>query len=132
MPRRAKVGDIIEIPVARGFAYAQYTHQHPQMGGLIRVFDKLFETRPADLAKIARGAVRFSTFFPLRAAVSRGIFQVIGHQEVAPQNSAFPIFRNGIEDPKTRKVSVWWLWDGEKSWKVGEITPDQRKLPIRE
>ncbi len=27
---------------------------------------------------------------------------------------------------------VWWLWDGEKSWKVGEISPAQRKLPIKE
>lgn len=130
MAHRAKIGDILEIPIANGLAYAQYTHQHPTHGGLIRVFDTIFDSRPNDLSELVKGPVRFSTFLPVRAAVSRGIFKVIGHHEVAPFNQRFPIFRNGIEDPKTKKVSVWWFWDGEKEWKVGEIRPEERKMPI--
>jgi hypothetical protein len=130
MPKRPQIGDVIEIPTSKGLAYAQYTHQHPTHGGLIRVFDILFESRPNGFSELVNGAVRFSTFFPVAAAIKRGIFKVVGHENVIPQNQAFPIFRNGVGDPQTKKVAVWWFWDGQKDWKVGEITPAQRKMPI--
>jgi len=129
--KKSKIGDIIEIPTSKGLAYAQYTHQHPQFGGLIRVFDTLQDQRPTDFVSLVNGTVRFSTFFPLQAAVSKKIFSVVGHHDVPASNRQFPLFRCGIADPKTKKVSVWWLWDGEKEWTVGNITPEQRKLPIR-
>jgi hypothetical protein len=50
MPKRPLIGDVIEIPTAKGLAYAHYTHQHPTHGGLVRVFDALFEVRPAHYA----------------------------------------------------------------------------------
>ena len=34
-------------------------------------------------------------------------------------------------DPQTGKVAIWWLWDGEKEWRVGSLDAKQRKLPIR-
>lgn len=131
MTKRAQPGDIIEVSTAKGLAYVQYTHQHPTHGGLIRVFDAVFESRPSGFAEIVKGPVRFSTFFPVRAAVHRGIFKVVGHEVIAPQNAAFPIFRIGIEDPKSKKVALWWFWDGEREWAVGQITSEQRKMPLR-
>ena len=132
MPKRAQAGDVIEIPTGRGLAYAQYTHQHPTHGGLIRVFDALFQKRPGHFSELVNRPVRFSTFFPVRAAVKRGIFNVVAHEKIAPPNQPFPIFRNGVADPKTKRVAVWWFWDGEKEWKVGEITPEQRQMPLQE
>ncbi|MBI5200447.1 MAG: hypothetical protein HY925_02575 [Elusimicrobia bacterium] len=126
----AKLGDILEIKTRRGLAYAQYTHQHPTMGGLLRVFEMLVERRPQSFSKVAAGPVRFSTFFPVRAAVGRGILTVVSNEQIAEHNSEYPIFRNGLPDPSTKKVSTWWFWDGKKEWKVGEITQEQRKLPI--
>src|SRR5260370_591517 len=90
MPR-AKIGDIIEIPTVKGLAYAQYTHQHPTHGGLIRVFDRLFESRPTDLKQLVNEPVRFSTFLPVRVTVSRGLLKVVGHQDITPKNQTFPI-----------------------------------------
>ena len=78
---RPRIGDVIEIPTARGLAYAQCTHQHHQYGGLIRVFDRLFEHRPTNFEDLVKGPVRFSTFLPLGAAVRRGIFEIVGHCE---------------------------------------------------
>ena len=26
---------------------------------------------------------------------------------------------------------AWWLWDGERSWRVGDLTPDQYKIQLR-
>jgi hypothetical protein len=129
--KKARIGDIIEIPTAQGLAYAQYTHQHPMMGGLIRVFNTLYESRPDNLNTVLNDSVRFSIFFPVNAAVSRHIFEVVGNHEVSSANRSFPLFRCGATDPKTRKVPRWWLWDGEKEWQVGELTIEQRKLPIR-
>jgi len=130
MSKRPQIEDIIEIPTSKGLAYAQYTHQHPTHGGLIRVFDLLFETRPGSLSELVNQPVRFSTFFPVLAAVKKDIFKVVGNEKIAFQNQPFPIFRNGIQDPKTKKVAAWWFWNGEKEWKVGEISQEQRKMPI--
>jgi hypothetical protein len=130
MKKPPKIGDIIEIPTANGRAYAQYTHQHPTHGGLIRVFDTLFESRPDTFSEIVGGRVRFSTFFPIAAAVKRGLISVVGNEEIAPHNRSFPVFRNGVADPTTKKVATWWFWDGQKEWKVGAITSEQRKMPI--
>jgi hypothetical protein len=130
MPKRVQIGDIIEIPTAKGLAYAQYTHQHRTYGGLIRVFDPLFANQPNSFSDLINAPVRFSTFFPVVAAIKNGVFRVVGHESVAPHNQSFPIFRNGVADPKTKKVSVWWFWDGEREWKVGAITPEQREMPI--
>jgi hypothetical protein len=128
---RPKIGDVMEIPTTKGLAYAQYTHQHTQFGGLIRVFDAIFESRPRDFSELVQGPVRFSTFFPVVAAIKRQIFKIVAHEKVAHHNQAFPVFRDGLEDPQTKKVAVWWFWDGQKEWRVGELTPQQRKMPLR-
>lgn len=132
MSQRIRIGDIIEIPTKEGLAYAQYTHQHRQFGGLIRVFNRILQHRPHDLTELANSPVRFSTFLPVRAATKRGIFKVVGHSVIASANQPFPTFRDGVVDRDTRKVGVWWLWDGQREWKVGTLTPDQKELPIRE
>lgn len=97
---------------------------------MIRVFDALFENRPPGFSELVNGPVRFSTFFPVAAAIKRAVFKVVGHENIAANNQSFPIFRNGIADAKTNKVAVWWFWDGEREWKVGTISQAQRKMPI--
>jgi hypothetical protein len=99
-----------------GLAYAQYTHDHGRRGALIRVFDQIFESRPTDWEKVSQGIVRFPTFIPLAAAIRQGTLEIVGHHEVADANKIFPLFRGGVPDPGTTKVSRWWLWDGEKDW----------------
>lgn len=128
--KRPRIGDIIEIPTAKGLAYAQYTHEHSLYGGLLRVFDTLYKERPENFSSLVKSEVRFSTFLPLQASVRMGIYNVVGHEQVAHPNRSFPIFRDGIADPKTNKVSVWWFWDGKKEWPVGELTAEQRKMPV--
>ena len=63
--------------------------------------------------------------------MNQGIFEIACNFPIPSGASDFPIFRTGVEDPETRKVKVWWFWDGDKEWKVGDITPEQRKLPLR-
>ena len=131
---KVQIGDLIGIRTSKGLAYALYTHRHdirPRYGAMLRVFDRLYASRPVDIATVANLPVRFTTFFPLQAAADRGIVEVVGNIPVPENLAAFPLFRSGLSDPKTKKVSAWWLWDGEKSWRVGILTPEQRELPIR-
>lgn len=128
--KRPKIGDVIEITTSMGFAYAQYTHKNKMYDCLLRVFKGFHQERPKSFEKIVTQEPVFSTFFPLGAAVNRQIVSIAGHEKITSDLQILPLFRNGILNPQTKKVEVWWLWDGEKSWKVGEITQEQRKLPL--
>ena len=128
---RLSIGDVVEIRTAGGLAYAQYTHKHKQYGALLRVFGSFYDMRPSNCASLVRQRPVFSCFFPLGAAVSRKIVSVIGNVAVPEEAQSFPIFRAGVVDPHSNKVESWWLWDGEQEWRVGDLTSEQRKLPIR-
>jgi hypothetical protein len=126
-----KIGVVVEIKTVKGYAYAQYTHHHKQYGALLRVFDVCHAVRPVSFIEIIQGKPIFMCFFPLRAAVKRNIVSVVDNLTVPPDAKTFPIFRCGVVDPATRKVGVWWLWDGEKEWRVGDLSMEQRALSIR-
>lgn len=131
MTRRVKVGDIVEITSLHGTAHAQFTHKHPTFGHLLRVFARSpRSSAPVEL--LAPEPSQFLTFFPLRAAIGRGLAKIVGHAEVPPQSRVFPLFRAAMRDPVSGRAEGWWLWDGEREWPVGQLSKDQRALPIRE
>ena len=128
---KTRFGDVVEIETKKGLAYALYTHRHvqrPVYGALIRIFDHLYLSRPENISDVARNPVRFNTFFPLQAAVNRGLVKIIGNIPVPRGLEAFPMFRSGLIDRRTKKVANWSLWDGEKYFKVGKLSDEQRKL----
>ncbi len=131
--KRPKIGDVIEIQVQSGFAYAQCINKHvkpPNWGHLLRVFPTIHQSRPQDFSEIVTGPEQFTVFFPLGAAVARGIVK-IASQEIVPEPfRKFPIFRASHLTREGYKGG-WWLWDGEKEWYVGELTLEQRHYPIR-
>ena len=128
---RLKPGDIVEIGTSKGLAYGLCTHRHRQYGTLIRVIDGLLPQRPGDLASLARRRVSFSCFVALPAAADQPVVSIVGHADVPPELLGFPTFRAGIIDPRIGKVALWWLWDGDKEWPIGALTPEQRRFPIR-
>lgn len=126
-----RVGDVIEIETLRGLAYAQYTHENVQYGSLIRVLPGFHESRPRDFAPLAALPSAFVVFYPVGAAVAQNVACVVMNVPVPAHARDFPLFRAGTRDPRTKRVREWWLWDGQRSWQVGSITSEQRKLPIR-
>jgi hypothetical protein len=100
-------------------------------GALLRVFADRKAERPSDLAGVVSGRPTFYCFFPLAAAVQRGIVSIVGHVELSELAKKFPVFRDGVVDPKTGRVAEWWLWDGETERRVGPLTDELRRLPIR-
>jgi hypothetical protein len=130
--KRAKVGDVVEVPTDKGLAYAHFTHKDPQWGSLLRVLPGLFTARPATFTDLVLKDAIFVSFFPLQAALNRGIFEVVTNCPVPPKAADFPLFRAPGWADKTGKVLDWWLWDGQKSWQIGTLTEEQRELPIKE
>jgi hypothetical protein len=131
MGKRVKEGDVIEIPTAKGLAYAQYALKKEQWGALLRVLPGFHQTRPLDFSELVSQRERFVTFFPLQAAVSRNIFEVVARVEVPDAARAFPLFRAAGFIDRAGKVHDWLLWDGEREWRAGQLTDELRRLPIR-
>ncbi len=127
--KRARIGDVVEITTSKGLAYAQYTHEYtkpPRYGSLVRVLRGVYPQRPSDISALIRQKELFVTFFQLNAELRRtdSLFRVIGSEPIPEWAIPFPVFRNGVPD-RDRIVRDWWLWDGEKEWKVGKMTLEQ-------
>ena len=130
--RSPRIGDVIEIPTAKGLAYAQFTHKMPVYGRLIRVVEGIWRTRPQALEEVVNAPTRFFTFFPVAAAVNQEVVSLVGNLPVPPQFADFPLMReSGLEPPGGGKVD-WSLWDGKEKWRIGSLTPEQRMLSIVE
>ena len=96
------------------------------------MFEELHPSRPDDLAAVVNGPIRFATFFPLQAAVKAKCVEVAGNVPVPSHLKSCPLFRAaGYINPATHRVEDCWLWDGDKEWRIGKLTEEQLRLPIR-
>lgn len=129
MPKVA-LGDVVEMPTPQGLSYLQFTHRHPIYGELVRVLPGLYDERLDSFEDVVARRARFCTFFPLQAAVAKGIVAVVANEEIPAEARPFPLFRTGLVNSEGR-VENWWLWDGDREWPVGKLTDEQRHLPIR-
>lgn len=129
---RIRPGDVFEIKTKKGLAYAQFVLRHPQMGELIRVLPGFHDVRPSRFTEVVAQPERFVTFFPLQAAVNQGIFEIVAHEKVPEAAQKFPLFRAAGHIDREGFIHDWWLWDGQKSWRIGKLSQEQKKLPIQE
>ena len=117
---KLRIGDIVEIPTAKGLAYAQYTHDDPSYGQLIRVFEKTFQGRPPDFGDLVYAPVQFSVFFPLKAAVRRSIFKIVKNQEIAQKKENSLSFEGGSLIPTQTRSQIGGSTTGRGNGKLGE------------
>jgi len=130
--KRPKLGDVLEIPTTKGFAYLQYVNRHPVYGALIRVLPGLYVKRPERFSDLVRQPERFFTFFPVGAAVNQGIVIIVANESIPGAAQKIPIMRveGGID--KGGRVLNWWIIDseGDRKWMVSELSQEQKNLPI--
>ena len=135
MTRRKKIGDVYEIKTSKGLAYFQYTHENEKMGSLIRVLDEFYAKRPLtkDLQNLVNKKHKFQTFCYLNDAIKKAEVVFIENLEIPLLATNFPIFKGTNSMPKRDPLDkIWWLWDGEKSWRVGKLSlEEQMKYPIK-
>jgi hypothetical protein len=126
-----RIGDVFGIKTANGEAYFQFVKKVAPMGSLIRVLPGTYSNGRPDWDELVGLDTNFWIFFPVSAALKQGVVQKITNCAIPEHSRNTPVFRAGVVDPTTSKVETWWFWDGDKEWKVGAITEEQRKLPIR-
>jgi len=129
---KVKIGDLFEICTSKGFAYAQYSHHNALCGALIRVLPGLFDQRPDHLRSIVTKNHLFVVFFPVQEAVDKHLVEIVGNYPIPVEAQQFPLFRAGAINVLTGTVKTWWLWDGDKEWKVERMSPEEMRLPLRE
>lgn len=93
MTQNPKVGDIVEIRTSKGLGFAHYVLNSDEYGYLLRVVGRLYSNRPSNLLEIIQGeAELFYAFYPLRAALRKGLVSVVDN--VTPSREASrPIMR---------------------------------------
>ncbi|PIE89514.1 MAG: hypothetical protein CR997_11125 [Acidobacteria bacterium] len=126
-----KIGDVYSISTSIGNRCFQVTHNYtkpPRYGYLIRVFKGEFTT----LEELAQQEVQFSVFFPVKRAFKMKLISFLGNAPVSKSLSEFPVFKDGNINPATKKVDVWWLWDGEHEKQVGQLSDVELNYPIPE
>jgi hypothetical protein len=123
---------VIALRTADGLAYAQVVHRVRLYGTLIRVLEPVLEQPAEDVASLVASRERFYTFFPVGAALKRGLVELAGSAPVPERARAFPLLRQRGQIRPDGTVVDWWLWDGERKWQIGRLTPEQRELSIAE
>jgi hypothetical protein len=113
-------------------AYVQYTHHSSLTGHLIRIIDGFHSERSECLELLASRETLWHTFMPLQAAISRGIFCIAGNVPIPEKDKAFPVFRNACVNPIDKSIGAWWLWDGQRQWRVDALDGRQEKFPFEE
>lgn len=139
MTRRKRIGDVYEIKTNKELAYFQYTHEYtkpPKWGSLIRVLNGFYSKRPSleEINRIVEKPHRFQTFCFLQAGIKEGEVQFVGNFSIPEFAQKFPIFKGTNSMPKKDPLEkIWWLWDGEKEWKVGKLSlEEQMKYPLKQ
>lgn len=130
--RNAVIGDMVAISTRRGWAVFQYIAKDRLLGCLIRVLENFWNEPPAAQDVATDEATAFYTFLPLNAALSRGLVLSIGNRALAASNPEFPLMRKRGQIARGGQVLNWWLWDGQRQWRVDKLTPDQGNLSIAE
>lgn len=123
-----QLGDVIEIETPKGLAYAQYSHEHPEMGSLIRVLPGLYRERPTPLP--VHESERFFIFYPVDAALREGMVSFVGNEAIPTHARSFPLMRNRRDADMAGRAINWWLWDGNDYRPVDTLSKEQRKLSI--
>lgn len=133
MAKRVRIGDVIEIPTAKGLAYAQLSHNVKRWGSLLRILPGFHPARPEDFSSLVGQEERFVVFFPLQAAVNRNIFEVVGNEEIPQRARPLPLFRAPGFIDREGRVHNWWLREeGKPDRNLGKLDDETRKLPMLE
>jgi hypothetical protein len=123
MSRKVTPGLAFHLVCDRGFAVGLHTYRDPQMGPLVWLADRFWDDEPTvdDASRIDRW--KWCVFFPLGAALRRGLVTALGHIPVPPEIAGFPVMRAGSS------AQGWYVVRGPgRTWPL-EATTDARLPP---
>jgi hypothetical protein len=106
-----------------------YISKDPTFGELVRVLSGLHAKRPQcfDVSQAL-----YAVFFPLSAAASKGIVEIVGHVEV-PQGDERPrLMRRPGGITRDGRILNWFITDGANEWRKDALSDSERELSIAE
>ena len=135
MPRTVTLtpGDVFEIKLnqANSFGYLQYIYSHEMFGQCMRVLSGTYVNRP-ELNELANKTEITIVFFPLKYALKDKDAVKIGNIDL-PKNTDIPPRMRVRGLMKEDGSYSWSIWNGKRAEgkrMQGELTPDQKKIPV--
>ena len=127
MPKRARPGDVAEVQSSGRRIYLHYLGKHPRLGDSVVVDSTMHVARPEMItAELFRDG--YVTFYPLRAAVSQGLAEIVGHV-VSAARVPFRLRRPGAIIG--RQIVTWVLEDASGPEIVKKsLSDDELRIPI--
>jgi hypothetical protein len=128
---RLKLGDVVEIKTAKGFAYAQYVNRHvrpPRYGILMRILPGTFRDRPKDFHDLVAQDGSYCCFWSASYDVADGKVKVVANVEIPKQHRRMPLFKWSISG----RVGKWNIRDMKyrSSKPVKRLTAEQERFPL--
>jgi hypothetical protein len=130
---RPKLGDVFEVALSKeDFGYIQYVYNYrkpPVWGPLIRILPGLYASRPENISDLVAQSERFWTFYPLATLLRQGLVTKVSNEAIPERCQTFPLFKACNRNFQTGQ-KTWFLWDGDKEWKVDPLSPEYYDLSL--
>ena len=131
MARTIKPGDVFHIKTPKGLAFFQYTYKHDEYGHLIRILPGLFDAIPTAFEELAKIKELYYTFFPLSAAVAKGIVVYVARMTLPDSARKPPTLRRAGARARGGKALNWWILSpGGDEFLVNELNEEQAQYSI--
>lgn len=124
MPKRLKIGDVLEIGAASGLVYVQYLGKHPEYGDAIAVCSMEHSRRPVVAPDLFRNG--YVIFYPANAAVSQNLARVVGNLPAADVPTR--LRRPGVRSEAG--VETWIIEDESGEHVKRTLSADERQMPL--
>jgi hypothetical protein len=124
MATRANIGDVLEVVVPEGRIYLHYLGTHREYGDGVAVCTTRFPKPVAVSEDLFRDS--YVVFYPVRAAVSRGLARVIGQlpSPGVPRRLRRPGARHGT------KVETWIIEEDSREEMRRQLSEEDLRLPL--
>lgn len=131
--RKIKLGDIVEVPLTRGFAYVQYVYcDKKSHGDLVRVFPGKFNKRAKSLDDVVSQQDLYCCFFPVTKAVQLELVEVVGSADIPRRYRKLPASKVYFENIETGE-KTWFIFDGKgQRRKTERLSTEEKKYPMRQ
>lgn len=131
MARANKPGDIFHIRTPEGLAFFQYICKHDRYGHLIRILPGLFNAIPSSFEELAQSTELYYIFFPLTAAISKGIVTYAASMTLPVSAGKPPTLRRAGARAQGGKALNWWILDPSgDEFLVNELNDKQARYSI--
>lgn len=126
--RRAKRGDIFAVNTPRGWLSFQYVLKQAELGHLIRVLPGFFDDQEAVPDSVVEREELFFVFFPLQAALNRGLVHFAFSAQIPLWAQNLPKMRRPGVIAENGKVENWIISDGQSEYVVRGLTEEHARL----